>query len=185
MSGHGWVVPNPDGTKARCGGPGVCPACSVEAAAASPYLLMATPAGYEPSVLARMGPVYIYAGVVREVLDADTLAIDIDMGFRTWQIDQRFRLLGCNAHEKSTEAGKAAKAYLAEMLPAGTRVVVRSERAEPKFGQSFERFLAQVYLPDTGVSISELLIRRGWAARWDGRSKPRPVPPWPREDSQR
>lgn len=31
MSGHGHVTPNPDGTKARCGGPGLCPACSREA----------------------------------------------------------------------------------------------------------------------------------------------------------
>jgi hypothetical protein len=30
MSGHGWVTPNPDGSKARCGGPGICPACSSE-----------------------------------------------------------------------------------------------------------------------------------------------------------
>lgn len=30
MSGHGHVTPNPDGTKARCGGPGLCPECSRE-----------------------------------------------------------------------------------------------------------------------------------------------------------
>lgn len=26
-SGHGWVFPNADGIKARCGGPGLCSAC--------------------------------------------------------------------------------------------------------------------------------------------------------------
>jgi hypothetical protein len=31
MSGHGWVTPNADGSVARCGGPGLCPQCSVEA----------------------------------------------------------------------------------------------------------------------------------------------------------
>lgn len=30
MSGHGHVFPNADGTKARCGGPGICPQCSQE-----------------------------------------------------------------------------------------------------------------------------------------------------------
>jgi len=30
MSGHGWITPNADGTKARCGGPGMCPECSTE-----------------------------------------------------------------------------------------------------------------------------------------------------------
>lgn len=29
--GHGHVTPNADGSKARCGGPGMCPACAVEA----------------------------------------------------------------------------------------------------------------------------------------------------------
>jgi hypothetical protein len=31
-SGHGHVRPRPDGVKARCGGPGICPECSKEAA---------------------------------------------------------------------------------------------------------------------------------------------------------
>lgn len=31
MPGHGHVTPNPDGSKARCGGPGICPECSREA----------------------------------------------------------------------------------------------------------------------------------------------------------
>jgi hypothetical protein len=30
MSGHGHVTPNADGSKARCGGPGICPECSTE-----------------------------------------------------------------------------------------------------------------------------------------------------------
>lgn len=30
--GHGHVVPRPDGAKARCGGPGICPECSMEQA---------------------------------------------------------------------------------------------------------------------------------------------------------
>lgn len=34
MAGHGHVIPNPDGSKARCGGPAICPQCSREFAAA-------------------------------------------------------------------------------------------------------------------------------------------------------
>ena len=30
MSGHGWVYPNVDGSRARCGGPGIYPTCSAE-----------------------------------------------------------------------------------------------------------------------------------------------------------
>lgn len=32
MSGHGHVKPNPDGSLAHCGGPGICDVCSREAA---------------------------------------------------------------------------------------------------------------------------------------------------------
>lgn len=32
--GHGHVIPNPDGSKARCGGPTICGVCSKEAAQA-------------------------------------------------------------------------------------------------------------------------------------------------------
>lgn len=34
MSGHGHVTPNPDGSKARCGGPAICGECAREAAQA-------------------------------------------------------------------------------------------------------------------------------------------------------
>lgn len=31
MTGHGWVKPLPSGAKARCGGPGMCAVCQIEA----------------------------------------------------------------------------------------------------------------------------------------------------------
>ena len=35
MAGHGHVTPNPDGSKARCGGPALCSVCAREAASYS------------------------------------------------------------------------------------------------------------------------------------------------------
>lgn len=35
IGGHGHVKPRQDGMLARCGGPGICPACSREAVAAA------------------------------------------------------------------------------------------------------------------------------------------------------
>jgi hypothetical protein len=35
MAGHGHVTPNPDGSKARCGGPLICAECARELAAVS------------------------------------------------------------------------------------------------------------------------------------------------------
>lgn len=47
MSGHGWVTLNPDGAKARCGGPGLCSVCQMEEAAKR---------GWEPYVEPRTSP---------------------------------------------------------------------------------------------------------------------------------
>lgn len=33
---HGHVIPNPDGTRARCGGPAICAECARELAALKP-----------------------------------------------------------------------------------------------------------------------------------------------------
>ena len=30
MSNHGWVYPNADGSRARCGGPAICSVCALE-----------------------------------------------------------------------------------------------------------------------------------------------------------
>jgi hypothetical protein len=30
FGGHGWVIPNPSGAVARCGGPGLCRQCATE-----------------------------------------------------------------------------------------------------------------------------------------------------------
>jgi hypothetical protein len=36
MAGHGHVTPNPDGSKARCGGPRICTVCALEQANVQP-----------------------------------------------------------------------------------------------------------------------------------------------------
>lgn len=36
MSGHGHVTPNPNGAKARCGGPTICSVCALEFALLTP-----------------------------------------------------------------------------------------------------------------------------------------------------
>lgn len=36
LAGHGWVTPNADGYRARCGGPSICPVCQREKATAAP-----------------------------------------------------------------------------------------------------------------------------------------------------
>lgn len=40
MAGHGHVTPNPDGSRARCGGPGLCGQCSAELVQAQKQLVL-------------------------------------------------------------------------------------------------------------------------------------------------
>jgi endonuclease YncB( thermonuclease family) len=55
------------------------------------------------------------AQIVR-VIDADTLVVNLDQGWRTWRLNERVRLLGCNAPELSTPAGREAKQFAERLL---------------------------------------------------------------------
>lgn len=117
---------------------------------------------------------YTYAATVVRVVDGDTARLDVSLGFRAWLRNESFRLASCNARELDEPGGKEARDHLAELLPAGTAVVLRSVKAD-KYG---DRFDASIELPD-GRDLVDVLCADGWAAPWDGRGE-RPVPPWPR-----
>lgn len=123
-----------------------------------------------------------YAAQVVSVTDGDTLKCDIIVGHQdlagmTLDVVARdfpVRLGKCNAWEKNTEAGKAAKANLALLLPYGTHVTL-SHVVPYKYGMEID---ADVALED-GQDLVTLLIAAQWLAPWSGLGV-RPVPPWPR-----
>ncbi len=121
-----------------------------------------------------MDRIYPVAQVVR-VIDADTVALDVDLGFGVWQRYQSFRLLGCNGRERSDVGGPEATAHLAAILPAGTFVSLASIKPD-KYGGRYD---AKITLPD-GRDLTQVLVAEGWAAAWDGKGS-KPVPPWPRQ----
>jgi endonuclease YncB( thermonuclease family) len=106
------------------------------------------------------------------VHDADTLVASIDLGFYL-TLTVPVRLLGINAPELNTPAGKGAAAFLTALLPAGTEILLASEKPD-KYAP---RVLARVMLD--GKDIAETLIAAQWAAAWDGRGI-KPLPVWPR-----
>lgn len=111
--------------------------------------------------------------IVKRVIDGDTIVCDIDMDLRSWLADYHVRLVGCNAAEVSTEAGKAARDNLIALLPVGTKVVLTTIK-DYKYGGEF---VAKVWLGEEDLVAR--LIAEQWAAAWDGRGAA-PVPPWPR-----
>ena len=120
-----------------------------------------------------------YAEIL-EVHDGDTYIADVDLGYRVWHNSQHFRLAGYSCRELDMPGGREARDYVSGLMPAGTRVILRSIKLDhdPADVMSFERYVVQIQLPD-GRDLGALLEQQGWAVPWDGRSRPVPYPPWP------
>jgi endonuclease YncB( thermonuclease family) len=123
---------------------------------------------------------YEYSAIIRNVHDGDSITVDLDQGLGTWKHGLALRLYGCNAQELGQPGGGEARDNLAALLPVGTRVTVRSYKADRDLSQDKYggRYDAAVTLPD-GRDLVALLIAQQWVAAWDGKGS-RPVPPWPR-----
>jgi micrococcal nuclease len=80
-----------------------------------------------------MGRAWMVPATVVRVIDADTIEMDLDLG---WHLTLRraCRLLGLNAPEANTPEGKAATEFARSMLPAGTVVQFNSFRLD-KYGR--------------------------------------------------
>jgi len=111
---------------------------------------------------------YEYAATIVEVVDGDTVHLNVDLG-----LDQtrflKVRIVGINAPEKATQAGKDAKAWAQAILPLGSAVVIRTvkDRTE-KYG----RYLAAIIMAQD-ADYATLAISTGHAVAWDGKG-PRP-----------
>jgi endonuclease YncB( thermonuclease family) len=90
------------------------------------------------------------------VIDGDTLVLDIDLGWDVWLRGQHCRLLGIDAPERHTDAGKRAKQYLESVL--GDHLVVKTTK--DKTG-SFGRMLVTVFRD--GRDLNELMVKSGHA----------------------
>ena len=98
---------------------------------------------------------YYYKGVLRRVIDGDTIVADIDLGFDVALKKQKFRLYGINTPESRTRdkaekvRGLAAKERLIELLGGYQAAVDGIEflflsHDKGKFG----RILAEIYHPN-------------------------------------
>lgn len=103
---------------------------------------------------------YTYPAAVQRVIDADTLVLDIDLGFYV-STTVHVRLKDVDAPELDTDAGRAARQYAISLLvdTYGSRVVVQTRKVPER---SFARYVATVWLPD-GRSLGDLLVAAGHA----------------------
>ena len=108
---------------------------------------------------------YTYSAEVLKVVDADTLELNIDVGFHT-RMQHKVRLRGINCPEAKTKKGEKAKAFVERALGvmAGARagqtagsplVVIRTYKTE-KFG----RYLADLWYLK-GETNKERILEKG------------------------
>ncbi len=102
---------------------------------------------------------YEYRTKVLRVVDGDTLHLEVDMGCDV-RLNMTVRLLGINAPENSTEAGRKSTAWLKTRLPEGsTCTLVTVKDRKEKYG----RYLASLYTHDQIDSVNAQMVSLGLA----------------------
>jgi micrococcal nuclease len=89
--------------------------------------------------------IYIYKAELIRVVDGDTVDLIIDLGFDTLR-KERFRLYGIDAPELRTEAGKASKKWLWDVLQPLEAIYIETLQLSTKAKRDkYGRFLAVLY----------------------------------------
>jgi micrococcal nuclease len=119
---------------------------------------------------------YEYRVKVLNIVDGDTVDVDIELGFGVVLADERVRIMGIDTPESRTSDeveklfGKAAKHRLEELL--GEHAILRTQIA--KNGEDmkgkFGRILGDFVAPD-GRMITEIMIEEGHCVPYFGGSK--------------
>jgi endonuclease YncB( thermonuclease family) len=103
-------------------------------------------------------------GTVQRVIDADTIVMRLDLGWRVSREAEPVRIFGVNAPELSTLEGKLARSFAESLLPIGLAVTVVSLKLLGSFDK-YGRTLASLVLPD-GSDYGQHLIDSGNAVAY-------------------
>lgn len=106
------------------------------------------------------GPSFRYNAQPLRIIDADTLFMRVDVGFRTF-VETPLRLLGVNAPERNTAKGKAAIKFVQEWLR-GTGTLIVDSAKPGDYGDKYGRYLATVY-DRSGRCLNKDLVTAGHA----------------------
>ena len=103
---------------------------------------------------------YEYKAKVRGVYDADTITVDIDLGFGIIYTGQKLRLLGIDAPEvrgKESPEGLKSRDALREKIQDKVIIIRTSKDKKGKYG----RWLGEVWIAN--VCVNDWLISEGLA----------------------
>ncbi len=105
-----------------------------------------------------------YKAKVLHVVDADTVDLLVDVGFRMSFTD-RFRLFGIDAPERGEAGWAEGKAAVVAKLPVGTALVIETYHPKERDERdSFGRWLATLYLD--GMNLNRWLVESGHAKEY-------------------
>ena len=82
---------------------------------------------------------YTYKAEVKKVIDGDTLAVNIDLGFDTFA-RQKLRLRGIDTPEAGDSQGKKAKTFVQNALKGLEHILIRTSTSD-----KYDRYLADVF----------------------------------------
>ena len=119
---------------------------------------------------------YEYYATVTNVVDGDTIVIDIDLGFNVVLSNQSVRLVGVDTPESRTidkvekTFGLISKEYTKKFVEScNNHVIVRTQK--PDSSEKFGRTLGDVINPETREVLNESLIKNGYAVGYLGENK--------------
>ena len=103
-----------------------------------------------------------YKARIDRVWDADSIDLTVDLGFRA-SLAIKTRLIGVDAPELTTKAGKAARDWVRERAPQGQEVTIHTFRTP---GDKYGRWLAAINIPGLG-DLAAALISAGHARAYE------------------
>lgn len=115
-----------------------------------------------------------YVKKVTNVVDGDTIDVDIDLGFDI-SFSSRVRLAGIDTPESRTSdkaekvLGLESKEYLKSKIKEAKSVVIKTEKMDSS--EKYGRILGWVYLDGSNISVNEQMISEGYAWGYMGDTK--------------
>ncbi len=120
---------------------------------------------------------YEYNATVIDIVDGDTITVDIDLGFNVKLANQKVRLLGVDTPESRTSDkiekifGMASKEYCKKFIDEckDKTVVIRTYLSDNE--EKFGRLLGEIINPTTKKILNEELIKNNYAVKYLGENK--------------
>ena len=111
---------------------------------------------------------YVYDATVVKILDGDTVYVKLDLGCDSKIEPMKIRMNGVNAKGKTTNAGKAAIAYLQGLFPDGSSVRIETLKDKK---EKFGRYLGVLHHPSLKQSVNAEMVQLGLVESYYGVGK--------------